>query len=169
MRPMELTKGFPHQQPREPGRMASRDRTPTKFSGSRLKSKSPASPGSGWLVAITVASMVGLVGCDRPPIGITEHPSNKAKGVLYSDVRCKSETKYIDGEWNHGFNATVTVRNIGQTGFIKVSVYLKSSQGEWVRTEELPICAKSYKTLNYFFPEPTHSAVNIQCRADISP
>jgi hypothetical protein len=118
-----------------------------------------------------VASLVVLIGCDqgRTPAAISEHPSNKAKGGLYGDVRYSSETRFINGEMNHGFTTTVTVRNVGQTGFIKVTVYLKCSEGEWSRSEEIALCAGEYRTLTYFFHEPTHHGANIQCRATVSP
>jgi hypothetical protein len=79
------------------------------------------------------------------------------------------ETRYINGEMNYGITATVTVLNTGHTGFIKVIVYLKSSEGEWVRCEELPFSAGEYKILPYFFPEPTYNTTDVQCRATVSP
>jgi hypothetical protein len=168
---MQLTTGLPHQKPGKLGHPAWRDRDLTKFSDSRLKSRSPASPRSGWLVALVVAGSIALIGCDsnRGPVAITEHPSNKAKGALYGDVRHSSETRFINGEMNHGFTTTVTVRNVGQTGFIRVTVYLKCSEGEWSRSEEIPLCAGEYRTLTYFFHEPTHHGANVQCRAIVSP
>jgi hypothetical protein len=168
---MWLTTGLPHQKPGKLGRPAWRDRGLTKFPDSRLESRSPASPGSAWLVTLVVASLVVLIGCDRDHalVAITEHPSNKAKGALYGDVRCNSETQFINGEWNYGFTTTVTVRNVGQTGFIKVTVYIKCAEGEWSRSEEIPICAGEYRTLTYFFHEPTHKTVNVECRAYASP
>jgi hypothetical protein len=137
------------------------------FSGSRLKSMSPASPRSMWLVAFMFVGPILLLGCN--PIGISEHPSNKAKGRLFGSVYCMGETRFINGELNYGITATVTVLNTGETGFIKVIVYLKSSEGEWIRCEELPFIAGEYKTLTYFFPEPTHNTTNIECRATLSP
>jgi hypothetical protein len=112
-----------------------------------------------------------MTGCEgsAPLIGISEHPSNKAKGLLYDSVKFRSESRYIGGELNYGVATNVTIRNIGQTGFIRVTVYLKCSEGEWSRSEEIPLCPGEYKTLNYFFHEPTHNAVNIECRATTSP
>jgi hypothetical protein len=168
---MELTTGLPHHKPGKLGRLAWKARSLTKFPGSRLKSRSPASPRPGWPVALVVASLFALSGCnpDRSLIAITEHPSNRAKGQLYGNVRYWNETQFINGEWNHGFTATVTVRNVGQTGFIKVTVYLKCSEGEWSRSEEIPLCAGEYRTLTYFFHEPTHHGANVECRATVSP
>jgi hypothetical protein len=140
---------------------------PISFFGSRLKLILPASPRSMWLVALLFAGPVVLFGCN--PLDISEHPSNKAKGQLYGRVHCMGETRFINGELNYGISATVTVLNIGQTGFIKVIVYLKTSEGEWVRCEEIPFSAGEYKTLTYFFPEPTYNTTNIECRATLSP
>jgi hypothetical protein len=166
---MELITGIPHQKPGKLSHLAWRDRGLMKFSDSRLKLRSPGSPRSGWLVAFMVASSLLLIGCEREQISITEHPSNRAKGALYGNVRYRSETRFINGEMNYGFATTVTVLNIGRTGFIRVTVYLNSSEGEWSRSEEMPLCAGEYRTLTYFFHEPTHNAVNVQSRAVVSP
>jgi hypothetical protein len=117
------------------------------------------------------AGSVVLTGCDSDPVpvGITEHPSNKAKGQLSGSVHYRGETRYINGELNYGIATKVTVLNVGQTGFIKVTVYLKSSEGEWSHSEEMPLCAGEFRTLTHFFPGPTHNATNIQCRASVLP
>jgi hypothetical protein len=140
---------------------------PISFVGSRLRSISSASPRPMWLVVLMFVGPLVLFGCN--PIDISEHPSNKAKGQLYGSVRCMGETRFINGELNYGISATVTVMNTGQTGFIKVIVYLKTSEGEWVRCEELPFSAGEYKTLTYFFPEPTHNTSDIHCRVAVFP
>jgi hypothetical protein len=140
---------------------------PTSFSGTRIKSMSPASPRYRWLIVLILIGPFALCGCY--PIGISEHPSNKAKGRLFGSVYCWGETRFINGELNYGITATVTVMNTGQTGFIKVIVYLKSSEGEWVKCDEIPFTAGEYRTLTYFFPEPTHNATNIECRANVTP
>jgi conflict system STAND superfamily ATPase len=101
--------------------------------------------------------------------GISEHPSNKAKGKLYDKVRYQGETRFIGGELNYGIKTSVTVLNVGQTGFVKVTVYLQSSEGEWSYSEEMPIVAGESVTVTHFFPEPTHNSINIQCRTAVSP
>jgi hypothetical protein len=75
----------------------------------------------------------------------------------------------MDGEWNYGYHATLSVRNISETGFIKVIVYLKCSEGEWVRIEEIPLCSYTARPRYFFFHEPTEKAVNVQCRAVVMP
>jgi hypothetical protein len=140
---------------------------PTSFSWSRLKSKSPACPRYAWLVALMFACPIMLVGCDS--ISISEHPSNKAKGQLFGSIRLIGETRFINGEWNYGIATAVPVLNTGQTGFIKVVVYLKTSEGEWVRCQEMPFYAGEYKILPYFFHEPTHNTTKIECRATVLP
>jgi hypothetical protein len=140
---------------------------PTSFPGSRLKSRSSASPISRWLVAFLFVGPIMLFGCN--PIGISEHPSNKAKGQLFGGVWCIGETRFLHGELNYGITATVSVLNTGQTGFIKIIIYLKTSEGEWIRCEEIPFSAGEYKTLTYFFHEPTYNTKNIECRATVSP
>jgi hypothetical protein len=140
---------------------------PVSFSGLRVKSWSPELSRSMWLVALMFFGPIVLLGCN--PIGISEHPSNKAKGRVFGSVRFMGETRLINGELNYGITTAVTVENIGQTGFIKVIVYLKSSEGEWIRCEEIPFTAGEYKTLTYFFPEPTLNTTNIECRANVSP
>jgi hypothetical protein len=139
----------------------------TSFSGARLKSRSSASPRSRWLVALLFVGPIMLLGCN--PTGISEHPNNKAKGQLFGDVWYIGETRYIHGELNYGIATTVNVLNTGQTGFIKVIIYLKTSEGEWVRCEEIPFSAGEYKTLTYFFHEPTYNTTKIECRATVSP
>jgi len=143
-----------------------------KLADSRLKSGSSVLHRSGWLFTLVVASSVVLTGCEpKAPtiISISDHPSNKAKGMLYGNVNFRSETRYINGEMNYGIATNVTVRNIGQTGFIKVTIFLKCTEGEWSRSEELALCAGEYRTLDYFFQEPTHYAENVECRAIVSP
>ncbi len=168
---MDLTTGLPHQKPGKLIRLAWRDRCLTKIPDSRLKSRSTASPRSGWLVTLMVVSSVVLTGCEleRRAIGITEHPSNRAKGQLYGNVLYNRETRYLNGELNYGITTNVTVRNIGETGFIKVIVNLRCSEGEWNHIEEISLCAGKYRTLTHFFPEPTYNAINVQVRAIVSP
>ncbi|MBO0719524.1 MAG: hypothetical protein J2P41_01800 [Blastocatellia bacterium] len=89
--------------------------------------------------------------------------------MLYGEVGFRSESRYINGEMNYGFATNVTVRNIGETGFIRVTVFLKCSEGEWIRSEEIALCAGEYRTLDFFFHEPTHNAVDVQCRATVFP
>jgi hypothetical protein len=152
------------------GRLDWRDRSRMRYSDLLLKSRSAVPPRCGWLVTLIVASSGVLVSCDRPPlVSISDHPSNKARGVLYGRVTCNSDTRYINGEMNYGIGATLTVRNVGPTGFIRVTIILKCSEGEWSRSEELALCAGEYRTLDYFFYEPTRNAVNIECRASVSP
>src|ERR671925_419900 len=124
------------------GRLDWRDRRRMRFCDSLLKSRSAVSPRCGWLVTLIVAGSAMVTGCERPAlISISDHPSNKARGVVYGRVSYKSDTRYINGEMNYGFAATVTVRNVGPTGFIRVTVFLKCSEGEWSRSEEIALCS----------------------------
>jgi hypothetical protein len=152
------------------GRLDWRDRSRMRYSDSLLKSRSAISSRCGWLVTLIVASSGVLVSCKTPTlINISDHPSNKAKGVLYGRIICNSETRYINGEMNYGIAATLTVRNVGPTGFVRVTIILKCSEGEWSRSEEIALCSGEYRNLDYFFYEPTHNALNIECRATVSP
>jgi hypothetical protein len=170
---MDLTMGLPRQKPGRLIRLAWRDRGLTKIPDSRLNRGATASSSyrPGWIVTLMVVSSVVLSGCDpnRGRIGITEHPSNRAKGQLYGNVLYNRETRYINGEMNYGITAKVTVRNIGETGFLKVIVNLRCSEGEWNHVEEISLCAGKYRTLTHFFPEPTHNAINVQLRGIVSP
>lgn len=168
---MDMTMRLPRQKPGRLIRLPWRDRCLTNIPDSRLRTRSTASCRPVWFVTLMVVSSVVLSGCDpnRGRIGITEHPSNRAKGQLYGNVLYNRETRYINGELNYGITTKVTVRNIGETGFLKVIVNLRCSEGEWNHVEEVSLCAGKYRTLTHFFPEPTYNAINVQLRGIVSP
>ncbi|HYG80138.1 MAG TPA: hypothetical protein VD861_07120 [Pyrinomonadaceae bacterium] len=114
---------------------------------------------------ITVALlMISLIGC-RTLL-------SKAKGQA-SNLKCDSDVGFVKGELDAGVKITVSVKNVGEAGFITIRPELSTSEGDWSRSQELHFDAGESKTLSYFFDEPTINAMrdtaSVQCRVGISP
>jgi len=112
------------------------------------------------LMVITLLSMF-LIGCPR---GLT----SRAKGQA-SNLRCEHDIGFVKGEPDAGITVSVTVKNVGEAGFITIRPELSTSEGEWNRSQDLQFNAGETKTLTYFFDEPTINATSIQCRVGIFP
>lgn len=88
---------------------------------------------------------------------------------MLGPVSCREDTQFIDGELNFGYWAFVKVQNVRETGFIKVTLTLKTSEGEWSNADEFAMCAYESRIAYHFFKEPTHKAVNPVCLAAVTP
>jgi hypothetical protein len=96
---------------------------------------------------------------------------SNAKGET-SDVKCEAGMGVINNEPDAGVNLKVTVTNVGEAGYIKVSPELSTSEGEWSRSQNLQFNKGESKSLTYFFHEPTVNIFGgsaIQCRVAVSP
>ena len=112
------------------------------------------------LMAISLMLMF-VLGCPR---GLT----SKAKGQA-SNIGCEASVGFVKGELDAGIKVNVTVKNVGETGFITIKPELSTSEGEWNRSQDLQFQAGETKALSYFFDEPTVNARSIQCRVGIFP
>jgi hypothetical protein len=94
--------------------------------------------------------------------------TSKAKGKA-SNIGCKADIGLVKGELDAGVRISVTVKNVGQAGFINIKPELSTSEGEWTRSQDLHFDAGESMTLTYFFDEPTIMATGIQCRIGVYP
>jgi hypothetical protein len=111
------------------------------------------------LVAITLL-IVLLLGCRAL--------TSKAKGKA-SNLGCESDVGLVNGEPDAGVTVSVTVKNVGEAGFITIRPEISTSEGEWNRSQDLHFDAGETQNLTYFFAEPTINATGIQCRVGVLP
>jgi hypothetical protein len=102
-----------------------------------------------------------LPGCNK---GVFSKAEGKASGLT-----CEAGVGIVDNEPDAGVNVTITVKNVGESGFINIRPELSTSEGEWSQSQDLHFDAGETQNLTYFFAEPTINARNIQCRIGISP
>jgi hypothetical protein len=112
------------------------------------------------LLAIAIL-LIAILGCDKGTF-------SKAKGKA-ANLKCEADVGIVNGEPDAGVNVIVTVKNVGETGFINIKPELSTSEGEWRRSQDVHFDAGESQILTYFFDEPTINAKNIQCRIGISP
>lgn len=114
-------------------------------------------------------SLIGLAGFILLALGSEDvKETSNAKGQV-SNVRCKPDVGLINGEPDAGVTMTLTVKNVGEPGYIRVTPTLSASEGEWSRKQKLQFDAGESMNLTYFFPEPTVNEASFQCRAHVSP
>ncbi|HEX8175525.1 MAG TPA: hypothetical protein VF543_10430 [Pyrinomonadaceae bacterium] len=112
-------------------------------------------------------SLMAVVILAITPLGCRTLMS-RAKGKV-SNVSCKAGVGYVKGQLDAGIDVIVTIKNVGEAGFINIKSELSTSEGEWTRSQDVQFSADESRTLTYFFDEPTINAKNIQCRVGVSP
>ena len=99
-----------------------------------------------------------------------------AAGTENSDANCEisnltgePDVGIINGEADAGYKISLTVKNVGKSGAIKIAPWLSSSEGEWKREQNLPFEAGASRELEFFFYEPTINATNIHYGCKCTP
>ncbi|HEX8148730.1 MAG TPA: hypothetical protein VF591_16225 [Pyrinomonadaceae bacterium] len=120
---------------------------------------------SGWVAPFLAAAVLAASLSECRPL------FSNAKGKT-SDIKCEPGMGVVNNEPDAGVNVKVTVTNVGEAGFIKVSPELSTSEGEWSRGQSLQFGKGESKSLTYFFHEPTvniFAGSAVQCRVGVSP
>jgi len=84
-------------------------------------------------------------------------------------VSAEGDVMIVDGEPDYGIKVTVIVKNVGESGSLRITARLSCSEGEWERTRNLHFNANEAKTLTYSFHEPTINATDIYYGANVFP
>ncbi len=130
-----------------------------------MRAGTPDQPQSGFTTLssflVIAFLLVALSACHKGTF-------SKAKGKA-SEPACQKQVGFVKGELDAGYDVIVTIRNVGQPGFIHIRPELSTSEGEWSRSQDVHFDAGESQTLTYFFDEPTINAGNIRCRVAISP
>lgn len=114
---------------------------------------------TGSLLALVLIILVAL-GC--------EEFGSRAKGRIV-EKQCSPSAGLVNGEMDYGVEVKLRIKNVGDTGLIKVTPAISTSEGEWQRSQKLTFKAGEEKTLTYFFHEPTINVTNVQCKIGIFP
>jgi hypothetical protein len=82
-------------------------------------------------------------------------------GVV-SNVTHQEHPEMIDGTLDWGSEVGFDLTNQAVRGTIHVTVTLSTSEGQWMRTQDLLVDQGQTMHLTYFFQEPTINASNYQ-------
>jgi hypothetical protein len=80
----------------------------------------------------------------------------------YGAMETQHEVFFINGEPDAGLKVLVTVKNIGQTGQVRVAARLGTSEGDWKRTRTIRLNSHETRIVRFDFPEPTINVSNIE-------
>ena len=95
-------------------------------------------------------------------------PGNEAVGEIVT-VHQMPDVGVLDGVPDAGVRVKAVVKNAGKKGVLRVRAKLSTSEGEWVREQQLHFDADETKDLRWFFHEPTVNASNVQSWVEVSP
>ena len=110
----------------------------------------------------------GLCGCDAKAQRAIQAATSKAKGAVMN-LEADHDSRIVNDEFDYGLKLTFVVRNMGESGIIRVSPWVSCSEGEWSRAQNLHFNKGEAKRLEYFFHEPTINASNIQYGVKVYP
>jgi len=107
-----------------------------------------------WLRVCGVIASGLLMGCEPDPrfMPVCE----------FGTMETQRDVFVINGEPDAGLKVLVTVKNIGQTGPLRVTTRLGTSEGDWTRTRSIRLNANETRIIRFDFPEPTINASNIE-------
>lgn len=112
-------------------------------------------------ILLVVAFILLTMGCD-------ESLSSEASGDIY-DFDIIEDVGFINDEFDAGAKITFTLKNVGESGIIKIMPKLSCSEGEWTREQSVILNAGESREFTYFFHEPTINATNIQGSVSVYP
>ena len=81
----------------------------------------------------------------------------------------KNDVRLVNGEFDAGITAHLTVKNNGKAGLIQIAAIVSCSDGEWTRSQNVSFEEDETKDFEFFFSEPTINATNIQVRYHVTP
>lgn len=114
---------------------------------------------SSWLnlLLVIIILIVVSVGC-----------KSRAKGKVITHS-CDSEVGIVNNEIDYGVTVNLKVKNVGESGEIKIVAAISTSEGEWQKKQTLIFKAGEEKKLSYFFHEPTINVRSVQCQIGVFP
>ena len=86
-----------------------------------------------------------------------------------SNIAHNEHPEVISGDLDWGSEVNFDVVNQGERGMVHVTVTLSSSEGQWVRSQDLLFEAGQVRHLTYFFQEPTINVTNLQALVRVDP
>jgi hypothetical protein len=109
------------------------------------------------LIALTIFTIaILLTGC------------SDARGRVVK-TNADYDVRLVNGELDYGLNVTVTVKNVGEPGSLRITPRVSTSEGEWDRTQNLHFDAGETKELSYFFHEMSINAQSVHYGASVFP
>jgi hypothetical protein len=124
-----------------------------------------------WGVAAGVVAAAAVV------LTITVAANNPAEtALILSDAHCNIVTTntepgvfIVNGAPDAGYNVVTQIRNSGKTGRVRIGATLSTSEGQFVKEQELELAADETQDLTFGFSEPTINASNIQSTVTCRP